>query len=136
MIFKLLRQKFSTLLSEAQPSRVRSNLLSDRERLTKLLLEKFPIESVPVQAVLKRINEIYDKDLYYYNNLLSVFVKTRQSSHHVEDLLREMKKANIEPDNYTQHTLLFYFCINKSINRAELLAQAIKELNTTGTNLK
>src|ERR1700692_542885 len=91
MIFKFLRRNFSTLLAETQYRRPPSDLLNDREKLTRLLLERFSMDSIPVQAVLKRMKENYDKDLYYYNNLLSVFVKTKQSSHLVENLLSEMK---------------------------------------------
>ena len=132
MIFsKILKGRFS-FRATSQFAKPQSGSLNDREKLTRLLLEKHPFDSLPVQAILKRMNEQSPKDLYYYNKLLSIFVKTRQPTVHVENLLKEMKGAKIEPDNYTQHTLLFYFCINKSIDEAEILAQSIKELNSTG----
>jgi pentatricopeptide repeat protein len=135
MIFsKILKGKFS-VSATSQFAKSQPGLIRDREKLTHLLLEKHPFDSFPVQSILNRMNERYDKDLYYYNNLLSVFVKTRLPSMHVENLLKEMREAKIEPDNYTQHTLLFYFCINKSIEEAEILAKSIKNLNTTGNCL-
>lgn len=115
-------------------SQIANKVFKDRSILSNML-KKYKFDSEPVKNFVSQIYATHEKDLLFYNNLLTVYVRNKVSPVHIENLINEMKSLKLEPDNYIKHTLLFHFCLNKNMEKAEAIANAIPTLNTTGNQL-
>lgn len=79
-------------------------------------------------------NKYNPPNLIIYNNIISTLVRFKVNPKYIENVLNEMKTLELTPNSYTYHALLFHFCSSKSVEKAEILAKSMSDLNSTGNN--